>query len=169
MAKRKSGAAPQRQSSQTRKRQTKSTTRKRRWDLSGWVIIILLVVVAVFFYSFYRRSAVVSESDLTSTPVRVQILNGCGEKGITELVENRLRSETGGVIYHIVDRDNAQDFGFQQTLVVDRTGDRETASKLAAILGVERKNIITQKLADNLLDLDFTIVVGGDFGEILKP
>lgn len=137
--------------------------------MSGWAIIILLVVVAVFFYSFYRKSALVSEQDLSPRPLRVQILNGCGEKGITEVVEKKLQTEAQEVIYHVVDRDNAESFGFPQSLVVDRIGNEEAALRLARLLGVEAKNIVTQKLSDNLYDLDFTIVVGGDFDRIAEP
>jgi hypothetical protein len=167
MAKSKSRAHSQRGPSQAKKRKGHTDAGRRRWDLSGWSIIILLVIVAVFFYSFYRRSAVVSEQDLSPLPLRIQILNGCGEKGITELVEKRLGAGAEGVIYHVVDRDNAQSFGFPQTLVVDRSGNREAALKLAKLLGVEPRNIITQKLADNVQDLDFTIVVGADFQKTL--
>jgi hypothetical protein len=163
MTKSKSRVDSQGRPSKTKKRKSRPDAGRRRWDLSGWAIIILLVVVAVFFYSFYRRSAVVSEQDLSPLPLRIQILNGCGEKGITELVEKRLRTGAEEVIYHVVDRDNAQSFGFPQTLVVDRAGNREAALKLARLLGVEPRNIITQKLADNVQDLDFTIVVGADF------
>lgn len=137
--------------------------------MSGWAIIILLVVVAVFFYSFYRKSALVSEQDLSPRPLRVQILNGCGEKGITEIVEKKLQAEAQEVIYHVVDRDNAESFGFPQSLVVDRIGNQEAALRLARLLGVEEKNIVTQELSDNLYDLDFTIVVGGDFDRIAEP
>jgi len=169
MAKRKSRIHSQGRSSKTKKRKSRTDAGRRRWDLSGWAIIILLVVVAVFFYSFYRKSAVVSEQDLSPLPLRVQILNGCGEKGITELVEKRLEAEAEGVIYHVVDRDNAKSFGFPQTLVVDRTGNKEAALKLARLLGVQEKNIVAQKLSDNFYDLDFSIVVGGDFEEIVEP
>jgi len=169
MAKRRSRVHSQRQTPRTRRQKTPTEGNRRKWDLSGWAIIILLVVVAVFFYSFYRKSALVSEQDLSPRPLRVQILNGCGEKGITEVVEKKLQTEAQEVIYHVVDRDNAESFGFPQSLVVDRIGNEEAALRLARLLGVEAKNIVTQKLSDNLYDLDFTIVVGGDFDRIAEP
>ena len=53
-----------------------------------------------------------------------------------------------------------------KSLVIDRTGNKANAEKVAAALGISRQNII-QQLNENYL-LDCSVVIGKDYLE-LKP
>jgi calcineurin-like phosphoesterase len=97
------------------------------------------------------------DSPTCEVPVIVEVLNGCGIKGIAEDVAQRLRSRGFDVMFV----GNADDFSFQETLVVDRSGDRDKAFTVADALGVT--DVIHQ--VRSAFFVDVTVVVGGDLAE----
>jgi hypothetical protein len=87
-------------------------------------------------------------------PVVVEILNGCGRPGIAEQVASHLRGRGFDIMYV----GNADDFDFIETLVVDRTGDRDKAHAVAAALG--RAPVVYQ--ISSAFFVDVTVILGGD-------
>ena len=94
------------------------------------------------------------DSPTCEVPVIVEVLNGCGIRGIAEDVAQRLRNRGFDVMFV----GNADDFGFKETLVVDRSGARDKAFTVAAALGVS--GVIRQVRSSFFVDV--TVVVGGD-------
>ncbi len=90
--------------------------------------------------------------------IRLQVLNGCGIKGIAKLVAPALRAKG----FDVRETSNAGNFNYARTLVFDRTGILENALTVADSLGIEPANVTTQ-LARNLVDIDVTIIVGADY------
>lgn len=92
------------------------------------------------------------------TPIRVQILNGCGVRGIGKRIATVVRS------YGFDAREigNAAHFGYENTLVLDRKGERTRALAVADSFGVSQDNIRTQ-LDERLVDIDVTLIVGRDY------
>lgn len=133
------------------------------------VIIVLLAGVIIFLsYSlFIRISALTSGEDKnelnkTSPIIQLEVLNGCGITGIAEKFTNYLREEN----FDVVQVGNYRSFDIDNTLVVDRTGNKSNAFKVAETLGIDSKNVIQQINNDYFLDV--SLIIGKDFNR-LKP
>lgn len=89
----------------------------------------------------------------------VEVLNGCGVKGVAWRVTKRLRAAGFDVLTY----GNADRFTYPVTLVLDRIGRPELAFAVAGSLGVQE----VESRPDSSLRLDVTVVVGGDWKELL--
>lgn len=94
------------------------------------------------------------------SPVIVEVLNGCGVRGIAEEVAGGLRDEGFDVLF----LGNAEDFEYSRTLVVDRCGDRSKALAVRAALGGGR--VIHQ--VGEAFFVDVTVIVGSDLATRLR-
>ncbi len=133
------------------------------------VIIVLLAGLVIFLsYSMITKiSAITSgndDSDLnkTSRIIQLEVLNGCGITGIAEKFTNFLRENN----FDVVQIGNYSSFDIDNTLVVDRTGNKDNAYKVAESLGIDSKNVIQQINNDYFLDV--SLIIGKDFNR-LKP
>lgn len=134
------------------------------------IIIIFLAAIIIFLgYSLFEkiRNKSIADRELelqkAAAPiVQVEVLNGCGISGVAEKFTDYLRNNN----FDVVQMGNYKSFDIGKTLVVDRTGSRANAEKVARALGVSSKNIIQQINKDYLLDV--SIIIGKDFNQ-LKP
>lgn len=134
------------------------------------IIIIFLAAIIIFLgYSLFEkiRNKSIADRELelqkAAAPiVQVEVLNGCGISGVAEKFTDYLRNNN----FDVVQMGNYKSFDIGKTLVVDRTGSRANAEKVAKALGVSSKNIIQQINKDYLLDV--SIIIGKDFNQ-LKP
>lgn len=94
--------------------------------------------------------------------IRVQVLNGCGVPGAGSGMASILRL-AGGM--DVVEIGNADQFDFESSLVLDRTGNPALAERVARIL--DGAPVIKQRLADPPGDV--TVIVGYDRGRWLAP
>ncbi len=94
--------------------------------------------------------------------IQLDVLNGCGASGAASTITAYLRSRG----YDVVELRNYRTFDVPQSLVIDRTGQRENALKLAAALGIAKGNIVVQISPDYFVDV--SLVVGKDY-QTLKP
>jgi hypothetical protein len=89
--------------------------------------------------------------------IRVSVLNGCG----VSQVAARMTRKTRGLGLDVIHEGNADSFGFLQSIVIDRGGDPEKASQVAALLGIP--NWI-QQISDDTYRLEqVQIIVGRDY------
>ena len=137
-------------------------------DLFLNVIILLLgIVILVMAYSLFSK-LFSSKDDFSSgknkqtAMVQVEVLNGCGVSGIADKITDYLRKHN----FDVVQTGNYTSFNMDKSLVIDRTGNKVNAEKVAAALGIDRKNIVQQINNDYLLDC--SIVIGRDYFQ-LKP
>jgi hypothetical protein len=110
---------------------------------------VVAVYMAVSALGRLRMSGPVCE-----LPVVVEVLNGCGRPGVAERVASHLRDRGFDVMYV----GNAEDFDFSETLVVDRTGDRDKAGAVAASLG--HTPVVNQ--VTSAFFVDVTVILGDD-------
>ena len=110
---------------------------------------IVAVYMALSVVAQFRHNGQVCE-----LPVVVEVLNGCGQSGVAEKVASHLR----GCAFEVMYDGNADDFGFTETLVVERTGDRDKAQAVAAALG--RAPVVYQM--SSAFFVDVTVVLGED-------
>ncbi len=68
--------------------------------------------------------------------------------------------------FDVVQIGNYRSFDIDNTLVVDRTGKKINALKVAEALGIDPKNVIQQINNDYFLDV--SLIIGRDFNH-LKP
>ena len=94
-------------------------------------------------------------------PIRVQVLNGCGVRGIGKRVAPALR-ERG---FDVREIGNAAHFRYGHTLVLDRKGDLARGLVLADSLGIDHAFVRTD-IDTKLVDIDLTLIVGGDHGSL---
>jgi hypothetical protein len=137
-------------------------------------IVIALLAVVVFFllYSFITNSFVNKPVDWKTEStegrrdggeiIQLDVLNGCGEKGVAQDFTDYLRKRN----FDVVQTSNYKTFDVEESLVIDRTGDLEAAKKVAYALGISDKNIVQQINPDYYLNV--SVVIGRDFNK-LKP
>jgi len=155
----------------SQKPKTKKQHKKPGWI--GWAIIFLSVFIAVFAVSMLMTPSQVTVVQYQPGIIRIQILNGCGANGAVEAVSQALTGDSVGVFFDIIDKANAQAYTFEKTLVVDRRGGAEIgfsqpASTVAQLLNINQDNLLIQRLADNLLDIDVTVIVGADYLSVIE-
>ncbi|MFA6233595.1 MAG: LytR C-terminal domain-containing protein [Bacteroidota bacterium] len=137
-------------------------------------IVIALLAIVVFFlmYSFITNTLTDKPVDWTTeTPkdgevaaeiIQLDVLNGCGASGVAQQFTDFLRKRN----FDVVQSTNYKTFDVEESLVIDRTGDLETARKVAYALGIEDKNIVQQINPDYYLNV--SVVIGRDYDK-LKP
>lgn len=137
------------------------------------IVIVILGVIAFFLlYSFITNSIVnkpvewTTESpelgDATGEIIQLDVLNGCGVRGMAQDFTDYLRKRN----FDVVQSANYKTFDVEESLVIDRTGDLAAARKVAYALGIDEKNIVQQINPDYYLNV--SVVIGRDY-EQLKP
>ena len=127
------------------------------------VIAIMLIVVSYLSYAFFSRSVATQKSvdgEQQAKVVKIiqlDVLNGCGAKGVAAKFTNVLRSSG----FDVVEMKNYKTKHIPRTLVVDRVGNLEPARRIAAALGVSERSIIQQINPDYFVDV--SVIIGDDY------
>ncbi len=137
--------------------------RKKRKKSSGAsiaytiTVVVLLAVIVYFGFSVY---GVIAPPASRSEPISILVLNGCGAEGIGFRTARHLR----GLGFDVVDFRNAEGFGYEETVVVDRSGDMGSAINVARQL---RTANVIQQLQTTPLE-DVVVIVGRDYKRFLS-
>ncbi len=99
----------------------------------------------------------VSDNQTVSEIIQVEVLNGCGVGGIADRFTDFLRNNK----FDVVNMSNYIRFDMDETIVIDRTGNKANALFVAKALGVKSENVIQQLNNDYFLDV--SIVIGRDY------
>lgn len=160
------------------KRSPKRKKRKKQLKspgLSGWAIIFLSVFIVVFLVSMILPKSEISVKRETPEVIRLQLLNGCGIKGAAEEMAKAFMESSSNVFFDVIDKGNAEVYNFEKTLTLDRKGNEQSAGSfsraavyVAELMKTEPDQLIIQKLADNLLDIDVTVIIGTDYPSVQK-
>lgn len=131
--------------------------------------LILLLSIVVFFLAYsliikFTSSGKkeIQQKDKPSRIIQMEVLNGCGSSGVADKFTEYLRGNN----FDVVQTGNYISFDISNTLVIDRTGNKANAEKVARFLGIDKSNIIQQKNDDYFLDV--SLVIGKDYVK-LKP
>jgi len=131
-------------------------------------ILFLFVIVAVYAASFTVQIArgYSGENDATEYYLNLQVLNGCGEKGLANKLANRIEvSVEKPLAVRVIDTDNFDNFGVEKTFIISRKENLTAANLLAGQLGLE--NAVTyREIEDNYLDIGATLVLGRDYRQV---
>jgi len=131
-------------------------------------MLVLFVISAVLQYSD-TLPAKADKSDSAAVPavepsaVEVRVLNGCGAPGASRRMTERLRD----LRFDVVATDNAQNFDYPNTLVVNHTDRPEIGMTVAQALGCGR---LSQE-KDDMAMAHVTVILGQDWETFLtvKP
>ena len=132
----------------------------RRLLLFGGLPAIVLVVIAVVVFSGRSSESEVIVDNKLHT-IQLDVLNGAGEAKLAQRVMDFLRARG----FDVVEIGNyAGDL--EKTLVIDRTGNREAAVRVAQSIGIPEERVV-QKI-DRTLYLDVSVYIGRDY-QTLRP
>jgi hypothetical protein len=134
------------------------------------IIILLAIVVAFLSYSLVtkfksssgKKPAAIESNTLPASIIQLEVLNGCGVSGAADKITDYLRKNH----VDVVQTGNYMSFEIDKTLVLDRTGNKANAEKIADILGIDRKNIVQQLNQDYFLDV--SLVIGKDYNQLIN-
>lgn len=134
------------------------------------IITLLAIVVAFLSYSLVtkfksnssKKPVSVVSKTVPAAIIQLEVLNGCGVSGAADKITDFLRKNH----VDVVQTGNYMSFEIDKSLVIDRTGNRANAEKVADILGIEHKNIIQQINEDYFLDV--SLVIGKDYNQLIN-
>jgi len=95
--------------------------------------------------------------DIEPSPIRIQVLNGCGVAGIAGRVGKWL--EKNG--YDVKDIGNADRNDYSSSRILNRTGNLTAARELARLTGISEKEIKRLDLMPKP-EVDLTFIIGKD-------
>ena len=163
----------------------KKKSKNQSGSLNNILIFILAVVVIGFIYSFAQKSwrggvyiqkpkiSNIQQSQLAldiyeANPIlniKVEVLNGCGEKGIAAQTADFLRTEH----IDVVRSENAVNFDYDTTILIHRSDDLDHLKTVAKALDFNINNqerVMIQ--GGSTADVDLTLILGKDYRTI-KP
>jgi hypothetical protein len=141
--------------------------------LLNGLVAVALAAAGYFGYMYLNRttssvpaasaSATADTAAAKAKPAKVvqlDVLNGCGAKGVGAKFTAFLR----GNGFDVVESKNYKTFTVSHTLVVDRVGDLAQARRVAAVLGVAERNVVQQINPDYFVDV--SVVIGADYASL---
>jgi LytR cell envelope-related transcriptional attenuator len=136
-----------------------------RSNLFPNLIIASLIIILMFagYKLFSDIKPLLSGNDsyenkvLAKDLIQVEVLNGCGKNGIADKFTELLRKNK----FDVVNTGNYKSYDVNYSIVIDRTGNLENATRLADLLNIDRKNVIQQINKNSFLDV--TLIVGKDY------
>ncbi|MGI9628458.1 MAG: LytR C-terminal domain-containing protein [Longimicrobiales bacterium] len=129
--------------------------------LTGLTVILFLGSAAEQWIPGTRATL---ETEVFAAPphrVRVDVQNASGVSGAARAATERLR----GIGYDVVSFGNADSFGLERSVVIDRSGDLEMAAAVAQVLGLGR----VDSEPDPNLFVDVTVRMGADWSPTAVP
>lgn len=130
-------------------------------------MVILLIIVGIGLFSIGKGISVNKVSPATKAVVndipyigKIQILNGCGNKGAAHILADYLRRKQ----FDVKNIDNAANWNFEETLVISRIQDTSIANKVAKALSTDKMVIIRNRETS----YDVTVIAGKNYRELVK-
>ena len=149
------------------------------------LIVVLAIVVVGFIYSFAQKNwtdgVTIQKHQLNddlkvqlaidiyeSNPIldiKVEVLNGCGKKGIAAKISDFLRTEH----IDVVRSENADNFEYERTTLIQRSDNLFNLKTVAKALNFDindEDRVIIQPRSTS--DVDLTLILGKDYRSV-KP
>jgi len=142
--------------------------KKRGAKKIDYAIFILVIMLGCFGISLAKKWGEVnklSSDEYAEAQVRIQILNASGNPYLAESTAKKLSSMTHAPIkFEVVEKGNYGAFKLPQSMLVYLKPEEEELANLAADwLGINRDNVLFQKVENNYLDIQMKLIVGRDF------
>lgn len=133
-------------------------------------ILFLFVIVVAYVASFTVQitKGYTSETEVTQYYINLQVLNGCGEKGLANRLANKIEMAViNPLAVRVIDTDNFDNFGVEKSFVISRKDDLTAANLLARQLGLADA-VTYREIEDNYLDIGATLVLGTDYRSVFE-
>ena len=131
------------------------------------LIFFLAALVIYLLFSIYIKinggqeaENIIQNVETPSTVIQVEVLNGCGISGLADRFTDYLRNKN----FDVVNTGNYISYDVDNSIVIDRIGNRANAMKLAEVLGIKKENVIQQINEGYLLDV--TLIIGKDYHKL---
>jgi hypothetical protein len=149
---------------------TRTSASRKDHRVIGLNVLIAILVILVGYLSFalVKRHVLEPSVDVGKAGVvpgeiiQIDVLNDSGLQGAANGCTSYLRARG----YDVVEMRNFKTSDVDESLVIDRVGNRTNAERVAYALGIKKKNIIQQINPDYYVDV--SVVIGKDFNS-LKP
>ncbi len=129
------------------------------------LILTVLAVVAVYavFLGVKVNSGYSQTQSVPDRQVRLQIVDGSGETGMTKRVRQLLKEKSDAELaVEVVETKRFDRVQVARTFLVAREEDHPTADFLAHRLGLDPEAVTYQPLANNRFNVTVTLVLGSD-------
>ncbi len=138
--------------------------------LMNVIIFVLFAIVIFLSYMFFSKLSgadieqkkSITKKYVPTEMIQVEVLNGCGVSGLADIFKDFLRKKN----IDVVSSGNYTNFDVEETIIIDRIGNKKKAEFVAELLGVPKSRVITRINKDYFLDV--SIVLGRDY-LTLKP
>jgi len=129
-------------------------------------ILILVLINSILAYSVFNAIPFNDNDDnyledSTRVRIQVEVLNGCGVSGVAEKLTDYLRTNN----IDVVNLGNYRSFEIENSIIIGRNEKIQNTEIVAAIVGLDKQNIIQQINPDYLLDVTF--VLGKDYRDLI--
>ncbi len=95
--------------------------------------------------------------------IKVEVLNGCGVKGVAGIMSDFLRENQ----LDVVRAENADHFEYNETLIIQRNEDIRALQTVAQAMGFDmndRTRVLVKP--DPSLDVSLTVIIGKDYANL---
>ncbi len=143
-----------------------SGRRKTVARILEYTIIAAFVVILVYVVMFTVKVAdgVSRSVGVPSRTVRLQVLNGCGVRGLAAEYSGKLDGfADADMEIRVVDTGNFDIRLVKKSFVISRSEDESAARSLAQKLGLSSEEVLYQPLEHNLQSVSATLVLGQDY------
>lgn len=97
--------------------------------------------------------------DALNKIIQIEVLNGCGEKGVADLYANFLRKNN----YDVIDYKNADNFNYNSSKIIVHNNNL-AVENVADLFNIESKNV--DYLFNENIFYDMTLIVGKDYKQL---
>jgi len=131
-------------------------------------LVVAVALVGILAWAFFSRVSTErpdprrldGEDVRASDIIQIEVLNGCGVEGIARSVRDYY-VELG---FDVVAVDNYSRMDVENTFVIDRSGNNDTARQVALALGVPDSTIVVDIKPEYYLDA--VVVLGRDYADL---
>ena len=129
------------------------------------ILIISVIIITFIYYKNYGQYSNKNTTTLLSNKIiedipeakyQLQVLNGCGIKGIADLFTNYLRNNG----YDVIDYKNADHFNHEKTTLIIHK-ENVSFNELLNMLHINPEN--TDYIFDKNIFYDLTLIIGNDY------
>ena len=97
--------------------------------------------------------------DALNKIIQIEVLNGCGEKGVADLYANFLRKNN----YDVIDYKNADNFNYNSSKIIVHNNNL-AVENVTDLFDIESKNV--DYLFNENIFYDMTLIVGKDYKQL---
>jgi hypothetical protein len=124
----------------------------------GLVVINVVLLGSLAKKILQPFSPGVNIKEQTKNAATVQVLNGCGAKGVANVFADALREKR----YDVVAVGNADTFDYEKSVLINRGRvENKEVEKIASVLGVSKDRILNIESQTSQSDVD--LIIGSDY------